>query len=53
MTHDKLLSCLLGGAVGDALGAPVEFLSLKAIRQEYGPDGTKLNTSFIYLLRFD
>lgn len=31
--------CLLGGAVGDALGAPVEFLSLSQIRQQYGPQG--------------
>ena len=29
--------CLLGGAVGDALGAPVEFLSLKEIRARFGP----------------
>jgi ADP-ribosylglycohydrolase len=31
--------CLLGGAVGDALGAPVEFLSWKEIERRYGPDG--------------
>jgi ADP-ribosyl-[dinitrogen reductase] hydrolase len=31
--------CLLGGAVGDALGAPVEFLSLDAIRECFGPAG--------------
>lgn len=31
--------CLLGGAVGDALGAPVELLGLDAIRAVYGPDG--------------
>jgi ADP-ribosylglycohydrolase len=31
--------CLLAGAVGDALGAPVEFDSLAAIRARYGPDG--------------
>lgn len=31
--------CLLGLALGDALGAPVEFLKLDEIRQEYGPDG--------------
>ncbi|KAF0846236.1 ADP-ribosylglycohydrolase family protein [Nocardia caishijiensis] len=28
--------CLLGGAIGDALGAPVETLSLRRIRDEYG-----------------
>ncbi len=31
--------CLLGGAVGDALGAPVEFHSPEEIRKQYGPDG--------------
>lgn len=31
--------CLLGGAVGDALGAPVEFQSLEEIRRAFGPDG--------------
>jgi ADP-ribosylglycohydrolase len=31
--------CLLGGAVGDALGAPVEFLTRDQIRARYGPDG--------------
>jgi ADP-ribosyl-[dinitrogen reductase] hydrolase len=31
--------CLLGGAIGDALGAPVEFLSLAGIRRQCGPSG--------------
>jgi ADP-ribosyl-[dinitrogen reductase] hydrolase len=31
--------CLLGGAVGDALGAPVEFLSIQEIRKRYGKNG--------------
>jgi ADP-ribosylglycohydrolase len=31
--------CLLGGAVGDALGAAVEFASLREIRRSFGPDG--------------
>src|ERR1700748_47764 len=31
--------CLLGGAVGDALGAPVEFMSLEEIRVQFGPRG--------------
>jgi len=31
--------CLLGGAVGDALGWPVEFLSMSEIRRKFGPDG--------------
>lgn len=28
--------CLLGGAVGDALGAPVEFMTLAEIRERFG-----------------
>ncbi len=35
----RVRGCLLGGAVGDALGAGLEFLSLSAIRASYGPDG--------------
>ncbi|MGY0501272.1 ADP-ribosylglycohydrolase family protein [Nocardia sp. FBN12] len=31
--------CLLGGAIGDALGAPVETRSLQQIRAEYGAAG--------------
>ncbi len=31
--------CLLGGAVGDALGAPVEFMSLRDIAARFGPAG--------------
>ena len=31
--------CLLGGAVGDALGYPVEFMKETAIRAKYGPQG--------------
>jgi len=31
--------CLLGGAVGDALGAPVEFMKLGEIRRRFGPAG--------------
>ena len=37
--RDRFLGCLLGGAVGDALGAPIEFDDLAAIRRKYGPDG--------------
>lgn len=36
---DRITGCLLGGAVGDALGAPVEFSSLASIREQFGPDG--------------
>ncbi|TCJ99703.1 ADP-ribosylglycohydrolase family protein [Nocardia alba] len=35
----RVRGCLLGGAIGDALGAPVETLSLQRIRAEYGPAG--------------
>lgn len=38
---DCALGCLLGGAVGDALGAPVEFLSLQKIREGFGPEGIR------------
>jgi ADP-ribosylglycohydrolase len=33
--------CLLGGAAGDALGAPVEFLSLDEICELYGTEGIR------------
>ena len=36
---DRYRGCLLGGAAGDALGYPVEFLSLDGIREQYGPAG--------------
>lgn len=36
----RVLGCLLGGAVGDALGFPAEFIySLAEIRERFGPDG--------------
>jgi ADP-ribosylglycohydrolase len=37
--EDRFQGCLLGLAIGDALGYPVEFLSLPEIRKRYGPDG--------------
>jgi len=37
--RSRILGCLLGGAVGDALGAPLEFMSLRAIRERFGPEG--------------
>ena len=36
---DRIRGCLLGGAVGDALGAPVEFDAIDRIRSRFGPDG--------------
>lgn len=37
--HDRVLGCLVGGAVGDALGYQVEFEPWTAIEQEFGPEG--------------
>ncbi|WP_406282429.1 ADP-ribosylglycohydrolase family protein [Nocardia sp. NBC_00881] len=36
---DRVRGSLLGGAVGDALGWPIEFLQLTQIRQRYGAEG--------------
>jgi len=38
---DRIRGTLLGGAVGDALGAGIEFLGLAEIRQRFGPTGLK------------
>ena len=38
---DTFRGCLLGGAVGDALGAPVEFLDRESIRRQFGPGGIR------------
>lgn len=35
----KYQGCLLGFTIGDALGAPVEFLRLQEIKKRYGKDG--------------
>jgi len=44
---DRALGCLLGGAIGDALGAKVEFLSWRSIRARFGPFGvTDLVTAY-------
>ncbi len=37
--QDRFRGCLLGGAVGDALGAPVEFLSRSQILDRFGSAG--------------
>ncbi|MFG6191375.1 ADP-ribosylglycohydrolase family protein [Nonomuraea sp. JJY05] len=37
--RDRVRGCLLGGAIGDALGAPIEFQSLREIRREHGAEG--------------
>ncbi|MRR55727.1 MAG: ADP-ribosylglycohydrolase family protein [Deltaproteobacteria bacterium] len=43
-TKDRFSGCLLAGAVGDALGVPVEFLTLAEIRTKYGPEGIRTFT---------
>lgn len=37
--RDRIRGSLLAGAVGDALGAPIEFDSLSTIREAHGPKG--------------
>jgi ADP-ribosylglycohydrolase len=41
MTTDRYAGCMLGGAVGDALGAPVEFWALRQIREKFGAQGIR------------
>jgi ADP-ribosylglycohydrolase len=38
---EHICGCLLGGAVGDALGAPIEFDALATIRCRFGPAGVR------------
>jgi ADP-ribosylglycohydrolase len=38
-TQERFLGCLLGGAVGDALGAPVEFMDRSTILRRFGSAG--------------
>lgn len=38
---DRVRGCLLGGAVGDALGWPVEFQRLERILERHGPEGVR------------
>lgn len=38
-SREQVRGCILGGAVGDALGYPVEFLSYEQIRMKYGSRG--------------
>ena len=39
--QDQVRGCLFGGAVGDALGYPVEFLDEEEIFYKYGPEGIR------------
>ena len=38
-TPEHFKGCLIGGAIGDALGAPIEFMSIDQIRSEFGEMG--------------
>jgi ADP-ribosyl-[dinitrogen reductase] hydrolase len=38
---ERVRGCLLGLALGDALGAPVEFASVAAIDERFGPEGVR------------
>ena len=40
-TQDLFRACLLSGATGDALGAPVEFLTLTDMTHRFGPRGIR------------
>ena len=37
--RSRIAGCVLGGAVGDALGGPIEFMSLAQIRKKFGAGG--------------
>ena len=37
--EDKIYGCLLGGLIGDAMGAPTEGKTFQQIADQFGPDG--------------
>lgn len=39
ITITKVKGCLLGGAIGDALGYPIEFKEISDIKEEFGEEG--------------
>lgn len=39
ITQSQFQATVLGAAIGDAMGCPVEFLSLEQIHKQYGPAG--------------
>ena len=44
--NDRIRGSLIGGAIGDALGYPVEFLSWSNIQNKYGLTGiTRYDTA--------
>lgn len=36
---NQMRACLPGGAIGDALGAPIEFMNLQRIKRNFGEEG--------------
>lgn len=46
---ERIKGSLLGGAVGDALGASVEFLEWPAIEAKYGPQGGAISPRSVAL----
>lgn len=41
LAQDRVLGCMVGGAVGDALGYAIEFDSWPVIRRKYGSEGIR------------
>ena len=39
--RDRAIGCLMGGAMGDAFGYPIEFMSLEEIKAAYGKEGLR------------
>ena len=37
--HERVLGCMVGGAIGDALGYAIEFSSWPQIKSRYGEHG--------------
>ena len=44
--QDRIRGSLIGGAIGDALGYPVEFMSRKTILRKYGDRGVRQYVEF-------
>ena len=37
--RDRMFACFISGAIGDALGYPIEFMRLSEIKSKYGTNG--------------
>lgn len=48
--RDRIRGSLIGGAIGDALGYPVEFMSRKDILRKYGDKGIRRFLVFYRIL---